>query len=109
LDLADIYGRAEDLLVNFGELNISQALTKWVPQPQIITRSIVNESIQRSLRRMDVDSLDLVQLRWWDYNNPYYMDALKYLSELRDNNIDAICTKSNNLFDKIGDCGDEYR
>ncbi len=25
------------------------------------------------------------------------------------NNIDAICTKSNNLFEKIGDCGDEYR
>jgi diketogulonate reductase-like aldo/keto reductase len=25
------------------------------------------------------------------------------------NNIDAVCTKSNNLFDKIGDCGDEYR
>jgi aryl-alcohol dehydrogenase-like predicted oxidoreductase len=25
------------------------------------------------------------------------------------NDIDAICTKSNNLFDTIGDCGDEYR
>ena len=23
--------------------------------------------------------------------------------------IDAICTKSNNLFEEIGDCGDEYR
>jgi aryl-alcohol dehydrogenase-like predicted oxidoreductase len=23
--------------------------------------------------------------------------------------IDAVCTKSNNLFDAIGDCGDEYR
>ena len=23
--------------------------------------------------------------------------------------IDAVCTKSNNLFDIIGDCGDEYR
>ena len=23
--------------------------------------------------------------------------------------IDAICTKSNNLFDMVGDCGDEYR
>ena len=25
------------------------------------------------------------------------------------NDIDAVCTKSNNLFDIIGDCGDEYR
>lgn len=28
-------------------------------------------------------------------------------SDLHD--IDAVCTKSNNLFDTIGDCGDEYR
>jgi diketogulonate reductase-like aldo/keto reductase len=25
------------------------------------------------------------------------------------NDIDATCTKSNNLFEAIGDCGDEYR
>jgi hypothetical protein len=25
------------------------------------------------------------------------------------NNIDAVYTKSNNLFEAIGDCGDEYR
>ena len=25
------------------------------------------------------------------------------------NDIDAICTKSNNLFEAMGDCGDEYR
>jgi aryl-alcohol dehydrogenase-like predicted oxidoreductase len=33
---------------------------------------------------MDVTSLDLVQFHWWVYNNPYYIDALKYLSDLRD-------------------------
>ncbi|MFL6470443.1 MAG: aldo/keto reductase, partial [Nitrososphaeraceae archaeon] len=97
-DLADIYGPAEDFIGQFRhkllalrgkekELNKIQALTKWVPQPGIITRSIVNESIQRSLRRMSVNSLDLLQFHWWDYNNPYYMDALKYLSELRDKGI----------------------
>jgi len=69
------------------ELNRIQALTKWVPQPVRITRSIVDESIQRSLRRMGVSSLDLLQFHWWDYNNPYYMDALKYLSDLRDKGI----------------------
>jgi aryl-alcohol dehydrogenase-like predicted oxidoreductase len=93
-DLADIYGPAEDFIGEFRhkllalrgkekELNKIQALTKWVPQPGIITRSMVNESIQRSLHRMDVNSLDLLQFHWWDYNNPYYMDALKYLSDLR--------------------------
>jgi aryl-alcohol dehydrogenase-like predicted oxidoreductase len=93
-DLADIYGPAEDFIGDFRhrllalkgnkeELNRIQALTKWVPQPRIITRSIVNENIQRSLNRMDVNSLDLLQFHWWDYNSPYYMDALKYLSDLR--------------------------
>jgi aryl-alcohol dehydrogenase-like predicted oxidoreductase len=33
---------------------------------------------------MSVSSLDLLQFHWWDYNNPYYMDALKYLSDLMD-------------------------
>src|SRR5919109_5539972 len=96
-DLADIYGPAEDFVGEFRrkllslkggeELDRIQALTKWVPQPRTITRSIVNENIERSLRRMSVSSLDLVQFHWWDYNNPYYMDALKYLSDLRDKGI----------------------
>jgi aryl-alcohol dehydrogenase-like predicted oxidoreductase len=33
---------------------------------------------------MRAKSLDLVQFHWWDYNNPYYIDALKHLSDLRD-------------------------
>ncbi len=93
-DLADIYGPAEDFIGEFRrrlltqkgkeELEIMQAITKWVPQPTKITRSLVNENIERSLRRMSVSSLDLLQFHWWDYNNPYYIDALKYLSNLRD-------------------------
>ena len=96
-DLADIYGPAEDFIGQFRhklsaikgkeELDRIQALTKWVPQPGRISRSIVKENIERSLRRMSVSSLDLLQFHWWDYNNPYYMDALKYLSDLRDEGI----------------------
>jgi aryl-alcohol dehydrogenase-like predicted oxidoreductase len=93
-DLADIYGPAEDFIGQFrrkllaikgeDELDKIRALTKWVPQPGRITRSVVNESIDRSLHRMGVSMVDLLQFHWWDYNNPYYMDALKYLSDLRD-------------------------
>ena len=96
-DLADIYGPAEDFIGQFRhnlltlkgkeELDRIQALTKWVPQPGRITHSIVNENIEKSLRRMSVSSLDLLQFHWWDYNNPYYIDALKYLSDLRDKGI----------------------
>jgi aryl-alcohol dehydrogenase-like predicted oxidoreductase len=32
---------------------------------------------------MGSSTLDLVQFHWWDYNNPYYIDALKFLSDLR--------------------------
>ena len=96
---SDIYGPAEDFIGEFRrkllllkgggkeELDRIQALTKWVSQPRTITRSIVNENIERSRRRMNVSSLDLVQFHWWDYNNPYYIDALKYLSDLRDKGI----------------------
>src|SRR5262245_3367549 len=89
-DLADIYGPAEDLIGDFKDrLPVEvrqefQALTKWVPEPQKITRQIAQASIDKSLRRMKTSSLDLVQFHWWDYNNPYYIDALKYLSDLRD-------------------------
>jgi aryl-alcohol dehydrogenase-like predicted oxidoreductase len=93
-DLADIYGPAEDFIGDFREkladekgdqeLANVQALTKWVPDPQRITRPIAQSSIDRSLRRMGVSSIDLVQFHWWDYNNPYYIDALKHLSDLRD-------------------------
>jgi len=93
-DLADIYGPAEDLIGDFrrrllelrgkDELDRIQALTKWVPRPGKITPSTVSENIQKSLNRMNVSSIDLLQFHWWDYNNPYYMDALQYLTDLRD-------------------------
>ena len=93
-DLADIYGPAENFIGEFrrhlmksdgnNELDKVKALTKWVPRPSTITRSMTKNSIESSIRRMDVNHLDLLQFHWWDYNNPYYMDALKYLSELKD-------------------------
>ena len=93
-DLADIYGPADNFIGEFrrhllklkgkDELDKVKAFTKWVPRPSTITRSMTNTSIESSIRRMDVNHLDLLQLHWWDYNNPYYMDALKYLSELKD-------------------------
>lgn len=92
-DLADIYGPAEDFIGQFRnrlsklkgikELDKIQSFTKWVPQPNRITESMVKKSIESSLSRMHVSSLDLIQFHWWDYTNPYYMDALKYLSDLK--------------------------
>jgi len=93
-DLADIYGPAEDFVGEFRRklasargaeaLSNLQAFTKWVPQPGPITRRMVEESIALSLRRMNTETLDLLQFHWWDYQNNNYLNALNYLSELSD-------------------------
>ena len=89
-DLADIYGPAESFVGEFRkrlstkELKNSQALTKFVPNPGPMTKSIVEYYVDQSLKKMNTDSLDLIQFHWWDYNNLYYLDALNHLSKMRD-------------------------
>ena len=92
-DLADHYGPAEDFIGEFrrqliatrGEeaVNNIQAFTKWVPRAGKMTKKLVEENIDISLRRMDVKSLDLMQFHWWDYRDSNYLDALKYMAELQ--------------------------
>ncbi|MBF2028025.1 MAG: aldo/keto reductase [Oscillatoriales cyanobacterium C42_A2020_001] len=92
-DLADHYGPAEDLIGEFrrqlkatrGEQALSQiqAFTKWVPRPGKMTRQIVEDNINISLRRMDTPTLDLMQFHWWEYGDRNYLDALKYMADLQ--------------------------
>jgi aryl-alcohol dehydrogenase-like predicted oxidoreductase len=92
-DLADHYGPAEDFIGEFrrqliatrGEEALSniQAFTKWVPRPARMTRELVEENINISLRRMGVESLDLMQFHWWEYRDKNYLDALKYMAGLQ--------------------------
>ena len=93
-DLADHYGPAEDFIGEFrrqlaatrgtAALTTIQAFTKWVPQPGPMTRPIVENNVGISLRRMGVETLDLLQFHWWDYADSAYLDALTHLSQLRD-------------------------
>ncbi len=93
-DLADIYDPAENFVGDFrrklskenGEQALAdvKALTKFVPNPGIMTRPIVEQSINLSLSRMDLKTLDLIQFHWWDYNDTNYLSALDHLSDLRD-------------------------
>jgi aryl-alcohol dehydrogenase-like predicted oxidoreductase len=48
-----------------------------------MTRAVVEENINISLRRMDVPSLDLLQFHWWEYRDPHYLDALKHMADLQ--------------------------
>ena len=93
-DMADIYGPAEEYIGEFrrriekkkgkDELDKIQALTKFVPNPGPMTRSIVEHYIDKSIRRMNVKEIDLVQFHWWDYNDTSYLDALHHLFKLQD-------------------------
>jgi aryl-alcohol dehydrogenase-like predicted oxidoreductase len=89
-DLADHYGFAEDLVGMYqrsahrNETSISpRFLTKWVPRPGRMTRDIVETAINRSLRRMEVEALDMLQFHWWDYQDTNYLRALEILNDLR--------------------------
>ncbi|KAG8495107.1 hypothetical protein CXB51_013242 [Gossypium anomalum] len=93
-DMADIYGPAEDLYGIFINrvrrerppeyLEKVRGLTKWVPPPVKMTSGYVRENIDVSRKRMDVSSLDMLQFHWWDYSNPGYLDALKNLTDLKE-------------------------
>jgi aryl-alcohol dehydrogenase-like predicted oxidoreductase len=97
-DLADHYGPAEDFIGAFRRKLLAsdrpvvkkapppvpaQALTKWVPQPGNMSRIVVEERINLSLRRMGTNCLDLLQFHWWDYKDDRYLDALKHLMDLQ--------------------------
>jgi len=92
-DMADHYGPAEDFIGEFrrqltaargpGALADVQAFTKWVPQPMQMTQRVVEEAVDMSLRRMDTESLDLLQFHWWDYENEQYLAALEILAQMQ--------------------------
>jgi aryl-alcohol dehydrogenase-like predicted oxidoreductase len=96
-DLADHYGPAEDFVgafrrqfaARYGAARLAeiQAFTKWVPSPGPMTRRTVEEAVAISLRRMDVDRLDLLQFHWWDYGDRRYLDALRHLADLREEGL----------------------
>ena len=69
-DLADHYGPAEDFIGEFrsqlrqsrgsDSLERIKALAKWVPWPGRMTRHVVGNNIAVSLRRMDVETLEIL-------------------------------------------------
>ncbi len=63
-----------------------QVHTKYVPdldQLPTHSRADVTRGIERSLTRLGVDSLDLVQLHWWDFDVPGYVEAAAWLDDMR--------------------------
>ena len=95
-DCADIYTGVEELygefLRSYRKSTGDQALagvqihTKYVPDLADLPglrRPDVAAIIDRSLRRLGVERLDLVQFHWWDYEVPGYVEAAGWLDDLR--------------------------
>jgi aryl-alcohol dehydrogenase-like predicted oxidoreductase len=76
-DCADIYTGVESLLGRFRQSlpdpDVIQVHTKLVPDKHALASlspGDIDSMIHRSLRRLGVDCLDLVQFHWWDYSVP---------------------------------------
>lgn len=93
-DCGDIYTGVEELrgamfraLKQRSEGVDVSIFTKLVPDLDVIRMGKVDETyvrsvIRRSLNRLGLDRLSLVQFHWWDYNFPGYLAALHALNGL---------------------------
>jgi aryl-alcohol dehydrogenase-like predicted oxidoreductase len=95
-DCADIYTGVEELFgalrarllatrgaASAGRLRVHTKLVPDLSILQTIERRDIETIIDRSLRRLKMERLDLVQFHWWDYAEPRWLDALGWLDDLR--------------------------
>lgn len=86
-DCGDIYAGVETLLGRLRrDCPAIRVHTKFVPDRDAlprIDRGYVERIVDRSLRRLGVERLDLVQFHWWDYAVPRYVEAASWLDEQR--------------------------
>jgi len=90
-DCADIYTGVEELIGRFRRDYPQQARelrvhTKLVPDLDLLAsvdRSGIEAIIDRSLRRLGVQRLDLVQFHWWDFSVPRYVEVGLELERLQ--------------------------
>ena len=90
-DCADIYTGVEAMIGSFrvrhpGLGAQTQIHTKFVPDLTVLDRvdaGYVERIVDRSLRRLRTERLDLVQFHWWNYAVPRYVEAAMALEGLR--------------------------
>ncbi|MGY9048943.1 hypothetical protein P775_26265 [Puniceibacterium antarcticum] len=95
-DCADIYTGVEEIMgafrAEYGRRHGAQALsrirvhTKCVPDLEklpVLTRPMLQETIDRSCKRLGLEQLDLVQFHWWDYTQGDWLQAAQWLKEFR--------------------------
>jgi aryl-alcohol dehydrogenase-like predicted oxidoreductase/enamine deaminase RidA (YjgF/YER057c/UK114 family) len=91
-DMADHYGSAELIAARLLKRYADQerrplALTKWCPEPGPMNADVVRKGVQERLDRLGVRSLDLLQLHWWSFDHPAWLDALHEMEKLREEGL----------------------
>lgn len=89
-DMADHYGSAEIITGRFRQKvggDKVQLFTKWVPEPGPSSKEKVRAAVQRSLDRMQMEQLDLLQYHAWNYADGSWLDDLYYLQELKEEGL----------------------
>ena len=87
-DMADHYGSAEIVASRLSGRPVER-FTKWVPKPGPLTLSDARAAVERSLERLRVSRLDLLQFHAWSYADPSWLDGLMHLQTLRDEGLVA--------------------
>lgn len=95
-DCADIYTGVEALIGEFlGALRRDrgpaaaagvQVHTKYVPDRDslaTLTKRDVERIVDRSLARLGVERIDLVQFHWWNYDVAGYVEGARWLADLQ--------------------------
>jgi aryl-alcohol dehydrogenase-like predicted oxidoreductase/enamine deaminase RidA (YjgF/YER057c/UK114 family) len=88
-DMADHYGGAELITGRFlrhareAGGPAATVFTKWCPPPGPMSVETARAGVQRSLDRLGIDTVDLMQFHWWTFDHPGYLDAMKGLAALR--------------------------
>lgn len=88
-DCADIYLGVEELLGKASKIFSEKKLrihTKFVPDLnylQNIDRKYIENIIIRSLKRLQVECIDLVQFHWWNWEVKNYLPTMEILSKLK--------------------------
>ena len=104
VDGADIYTGVEAMYGEFNARRMAQGLprlqvhTKFVPDYGDLARvdaAYVRRIITRSLQRLRLERLDLVQFHWWDYNIPRWAEAAQALVALRQEGLIANIAATN--------------
>ncbi|MBD0415565.1 aldo/keto reductase [Oryzicola mucosus] len=123
-DCADIYTGVEQLIGDFRRATIAsgdrellaplKVHTKSVPDLQklrTITKAELQETIDRSLVRLGLDRLNLVQFHWWDTAVPRYVEVAGWLADFqKEGKIDLLGTTNFNTscMRELKDSGIEF-